>query len=130
RTGAPQVVAPRHKSNDFRFEHVCRRKCSSLHFARRDYSFARNIATRKCLFARLRSRNPLVAKTLSYEDMLVTSFSCGSFGFAEKATFSPQSSVTHPRGGNHVIDNDETLDRRLFSSMGFEGTDASSGPAT
>ncbi|MCI58825.1 hypothetical protein A2U01_0080080, partial [Trifolium medium] len=39
-------------------------------------------------------------------------------------------SATHPRGGNHVIDNDEILDRRLVSSMGLEETDASSAVAT
>ncbi|MCI03881.1 hypothetical protein A2U01_0024922 [Trifolium medium] len=38
--------------------------------------------------------------------------------------------VTQMRGGNHVIDNDEILDRRAVSSMGLEGTDASSGSAT
>ncbi|MCI39740.1 hypothetical protein A2U01_0060972, partial [Trifolium medium] len=81
--------------------------------------FARNIAMRRCLFARLRSQNPLVAKKLSYEDMLVIGFSCRNFGFAEKSTFCPQNSMRQPRGGNHVIGNDETLDRRVVSSMGL-----------
>ncbi|MCI40739.1 hypothetical protein A2U01_0061972, partial [Trifolium medium] len=41
------------------------------------------------------------------------------FGFAEKSTFCPQNSVMQPRGGNHVIGNDEILDRRVVSSMGL-----------
>ncbi|MCH93066.1 hypothetical protein A2U01_0014013, partial [Trifolium medium] len=34
------------------------------------------------------------------------------------------------RGGNHVIDNDEVLDRRVVSLMGLEETGALSGSAT
>ncbi|MCI48560.1 hypothetical protein A2U01_0069803, partial [Trifolium medium] len=50
--------------------------------------------------------------------------------FVEKAIFCPQNSVTRLRGGNHVIDNDEVLDRRVVSSMGLERTDVSSAAAT
>ncbi|MCI50594.1 hypothetical protein A2U01_0071838, partial [Trifolium medium] len=39
-------------------------------------------------------------------------------------------SVTQLRGGNHVSDIDEVLDRRMVSSMGLEETDVSSAAAT
>ncbi|MCI48477.1 hypothetical protein A2U01_0069720, partial [Trifolium medium] len=50
--------------------------------------------------------------------------------FTKTPTFCPQNTVTQLRGGNHVIDNDEVLDKRVVSSMGLEETDASSGSAT
>ncbi|MCI53208.1 hypothetical protein A2U01_0074454, partial [Trifolium medium] len=52
------------------------------------------------------------------------------FWFVEKVILCPQNLVTQLRGGNHVIDNDEVLDRRMVSWMGLEGTDASSAVAT
>ncbi|MCI12765.1 hypothetical protein A2U01_0033872, partial [Trifolium medium] len=102
RTGAPQVVAPRHRSNHFRFEPVCRRK----------YLFARNIATRR------RSKILLLRDSCLVRELVV------------KAMFCPQKSATQLRGGNHIIDNDEVLDIRIVSSMGLEETDASSAVAT
>ncbi|MCI52310.1 hypothetical protein A2U01_0073554 [Trifolium medium] len=43
-------------------------------FTGRDYLFARNVATKRRLFARLRSRTTSVVTRLIYEDMLVIGF--------------------------------------------------------
>ncbi|MCI40931.1 hypothetical protein A2U01_0062164, partial [Trifolium medium] len=50
--------------------------------------------------------------------------------FVETPTLCPCNMMTQLRGGNHVIDNDEALDRRAVSSMGLERADVSSAAAT
>ncbi|MCI13004.1 hypothetical protein A2U01_0034116 [Trifolium medium] len=99
RTGAPQVVAPRHRSNDFRFGLVCRRGFPRrVCYAGKNPKFARNYPQY--------SNEELPVKRCSQ----MPSLPLQSLGFPPSNLW-----TCEIRGGIFVEDNDDVLERREVS---------------
>ncbi|MCH98088.1 hypothetical protein A2U01_0019087, partial [Trifolium medium] len=109
RTGAPQIVAPRHRSNDFR---ICSLELVVICVSSSKYSRGR---IRKVLH-------------VFCEHALVKNCFTWLWGNAD---FVPATcDLVEPRGEIHADDNNELLVRRVACWTGFEKTDVSSDPAT